>query len=72
MFFNVLCTLLTVKYWKDIYHKYKFYENMIYQGDLMDNFEVEYIFNDNGITLDNILISILNSKVRVVDFDTNS
>ena len=45
---------------------------MIYQGDLMDNFEVEYIFNDNGITLDNILISILNSKVRVVDFDTNS
>lgn len=35
----------------------------------MDNIEVEYIFNNNGITLDDILISILNSKLRVVDFD---
>lgn len=37
----------------------------------MDNIEVEYVFNNNGITLDDILISILNSKIRVVDFDTN-
>ena len=35
----------------------------------MDNIEVEYKFNDNAyITLDDILISILNSKIRVVDF----
>lgn len=34
----------------------------------MDNIEVEYVFNNNGITLDDILISILNSKLRVVDF----
>jgi len=38
----------------------------------MNNIEIEYVFNDNGITLDDILISILNSKLRVVDFDTNS
>lgn len=42
---------------------------MIYQGGLMDNIEVEYVFNNNGITLDDILISILNSKPRVVDFE---
>lgn len=35
----------------------------------MDNIEVEYVFNNNGITLDDILISILNSKLRVVDFE---
>ncbi len=39
----------------------------------MDNIEIEYVFNNNvDTTLDNILISILNSKIRVVDFDTNS
>lgn len=38
----------------------------------MNNIEIEYIFNDNDITLNDILISILNSKIRVVDFDTNS
>ena len=39
----------------------------------MDNIEVEYVFDNNATTtLDNILISILNSKLRVVDFDTNS
>jgi len=38
----------------------------------MNNIEIEYVFNDNGITLDDILISILNSKLRVVAFDTNS
>ncbi len=35
----------------------------------MDNIEVEYVFNNNGITLDDILTSILNSKLRVVDFE---
>lgn len=35
----------------------------------MDNIEVEYEFNDNvDITLNDILISILNTKFRVVDF----
>lgn len=38
----------------------------------MDNIEVEYVFNDNDCTLDNILISILNTKVRVVDFEQNT
>jgi len=38
----------------------------------MDTIKVEYVFNDNGITLNNILISILNSKLGVVDFDTNT
>ena len=38
----------------------------------MDTIEIEYEFNDNNITLNDILISILNSKIRVVDFDTNS
>ena len=38
----------------------------------MDTIEVEYIFNDSDITLDEIIISILNSKLRVVDFDTNT
>lgn len=38
----------------------------------MDTIKVEYVFNKNAdITLDNILISILNSKLRVVDFDAN-
>lgn len=45
---------------------------MIYQGDLMDTIEIEYEFNNNNITLNDILISILNSKIRVVDFNTNS
>ena len=45
---------------------------MIYQGDLMDNFEVEYVFNNSSTSLDELIISILNSKIRVVDFDTNS
>jgi len=44
---------------------------MIYQGDLMDTIEVKYIFSESNITLDEIIISILNSKLRVVDFDTN-
>ena len=39
----------------------------------MDNIEIEYVFNNNAdTTLDNIIISILNSKLRVVDFNTNS
>lgn len=39
----------------------------------MDKIEIEYVFNKNAdITLDNILISILNSKLMVVDFDTNT
>ena len=39
----------------------------------MDKIEIEYVFNKNAdITLDNILISILNSKLRVVDCDTNT
>ena len=38
----------------------------------MDNIEVEYVFSKYNITLDEIIISILNSKLRVVDFDTNS
>ena len=38
----------------------------------MDNIEVEYIFGDSNISLDEIIISILNSKLRVVDFDTNT
>lgn len=37
----------------------------------MDNIEVEYVFGIEDTTLDDILISILNSKLRVVDFDTN-
>lgn len=45
---------------------------MIYQGDLMDNIEVEYVFNNSTTSLDELIISILNSKIRVVDFDTNS
>ena len=45
---------------------------MIYQGDLMDTIEVKYIFSESNITLDEIIISILNSKLRVVDFDANS
>lgn len=35
----------------------------------MDNIEVEYIFNDSNISLDELIISILNSKLRVVDFE---
>ena len=36
----------------------------------MDNIEIEYVFSNNAnTTLDNILISILNSKLRVVDFE---
>ena len=36
----------------------------------MDNIEVEYEFNDNvDNTLNDILISILNTKIRVVDFE---
>ena len=39
----------------------------------MNNIEVKYVFNNNAdTTLDNILISILNSKLRVVDFDANT
>ena len=38
----------------------------------MDNIEVEYVFDNDSTTLDNILIYILNSKIRVVDFETNS
>jgi len=37
----------------------------------MDTIEVKYIFSESNITLDEIIISILNSKLRVVDFDTN-
>lgn len=38
---------------------------MIWVNDI----EVEYVFNDNAdTTLDDILIYILNSKIRVVDF----
>lgn len=35
----------------------------------MDNIEVEYIFNNFNISLDELIISILNSKLRVVDFE---
>ena len=36
----------------------------------VDNIEVEYEFNDNvDNTLNDILISILNTKIRVVDFE---
>ena len=36
---------------------------------LVNDIEVEYVFNDNAdTTLDDILIYILNSKIRVVDF----
>lgn len=38
----------------------------------MDTIKVEYIFNDSNISLDELIISILNSKLRVVDFDNNS
>lgn len=38
----------------------------------MDTIKVEYIFSESNINLDKIIISILNSKLRVVDFDTNS
>lgn len=38
----------------------------------MDTIKVEYVFSDSNITLDEIIISILNSKLRVVDFDTNT
>ena len=38
----------------------------------MDNIEVEYVFNKSNISLDEIIISILNSKLRVVDFDANN
>lgn len=35
----------------------------------MNDIEVEYVFNDTvDTTLNDILISILNSKIRVVDF----
>lgn len=35
----------------------------------MNDIEAEYVFNDNAdTTLDDILIYILNSKIRVVDF----
>lgn len=35
----------------------------------MDNVEIEYEFNNNvDATLDDILISILNTKLQVVDF----
>lgn len=36
---------------------------------LLNDIEVEYVFNDNAdTTLNDILIYILNSKIRVVDF----
>lgn len=36
---------------------------------LVNDIEVEYVFNDNAdTTLDDILIYILNSEIRVVDF----
>ena len=35
----------------------------------MDIIEVEYIFTDSNISLDKLIISILNTKVRVVDFE---
>ena len=38
----------------------------------MDTIKVEYIFSESNITLDEIIISILNSKLGVVDFDTNT
>lgn len=38
----------------------------------MDTIKVEYVFNNSTISLDEIIISILNSKLRVVDFDTNT
>ena len=38
----------------------------------MDNIEVEYVFSKSNVTLDDIIISILNAKLRVVDFDTNN
>ena len=39
----------------------------------MDNIEVEYVFNDNvDTTLNDILIYILNLKIRVVDFENET
>ena len=39
----------------------------------MDNIEVEYVFEENAdTTLDDILIYILNSKIRVVDFENET
>ena len=39
----------------------------------MDNIEVEYVFSNNeSATLNDILIFILNSKIRVVDFGVES
>lgn len=35
----------------------------------MDTIKVEYIFGDSNISLDEIIISILNSKLKVVDFE---
>lgn len=35
----------------------------------MDTIKVEYIFSDSNINLDEIIISILNTKLRVVDFE---
>jgi len=39
----------------------------------VDNIEVEYVFEENAdTTLDDILIYILNSKIRVVDFENET
>ena len=35
----------------------------------MDNIEVEYIFNNSNISLDELIISILNTKIKVVDYE---
>jgi len=39
----------------------------------VDNIEVKYVFEENAdTTLDDILIYILNSKIRVVDFESET
>lgn len=56
-----------------IIHKYKFCKNMMYQVIFLNNIEVEYVFNNNvDTTLDEILIYILKSKIRVVDFENKT
>ena len=40
---------------------------------LVNDIEVKYVFEENAdTTLDDILIYILNSKIRVVDFESET
>lgn len=45
----------------------------MYWVNLVDNIEIEYTFNNNeSTTLDDILISILNTKISVTGFDNET